>query len=310
MIRDQRAQNRGWTAFDLNVLRRLRFGSVIIPFTEKASLGHYLKRLDVRVTANDPLLSAYTRAESMIANDGERLTERDVEIVLDDAYVPGFKLANPSLENWFREIDAWWFDNVRRNIDRLATPMKRSIAASIAMSVGDYALSFNETTREIRQPLSTAFKRLWSIQPDPFTNDHLNNCSRKAPDDFIAENHGDLMFLRLPPAHSSSLKTFVGANAWAEEWLAGSDACWESTEAMLAGKLASPTETKSQYLHLVEESLSRATHIRKWAIAHVETGFIQTQDLVDTIASIRPVDTIYTKDFSELTGTKAVIITA
>lgn len=310
MIRDQRSQNRGWTAFDLNVLRRLRFSSVIIPFTEKASLGHYLKRLDVRVIANDPLHSSHTRAESSISNDAERLNERDIETVLDDAYVPGYKLSNPDLENWFREIDAWWFDNVRRNIDRLASQIKRSIAASIAMNVGDYALSFNETTREIRQPLSTVFKRLWSIQPEPFSNGHLNICSRKAPDDFIAENHADLMFLRLPQAHSTSLRTHIGTAAWAEEWLTGSADCWDSTESMIAGKLGSPTETKSQYLHLVEESLSRATHIRKWAIAHVETGFIQTQDLVDTIASIRPVDTIYTKDFSELTGTKAVIITA
>jgi hypothetical protein len=37
---------------------------------------------------------------------------------------------------------------------------------------------------------------------------------------------------------------------------------------------------------------------------------VTTQELVETIGSVRKVDTIYTKDFSELTGAKAVIITA
>ena len=71
-----------------------------------------------------------------------------------------------------------------------------------------------------------------------------------------------------------------------------------------------PVETKSQYLRLLEETLRTASHIKHWAISHVESGFISTQDLVEVIGKIRRVDTIFTKDFSELTGTKAVIITA
>jgi hypothetical protein len=56
--------------------------------------------------------------------------------------------------------------------------------------------------------------------------------------------------------------------------------------------------------------LQTAAHIKSWAISHVEDGAIGTQDIVETIGKIRRVDTIFTKDFSELTGTKAVIITA
>ena len=67
---------------------------------------------------------------------------------------------------------------------------------------------------------------------------------------------------------------------------------------------------RPQYLHLLEDTLRKASHIKNWAIAHVEAGFIQTQDIVETVARIRRVETIFTKDFSELAGTKAVIITA
>ena len=50
--------------------------------------------------------------------------------------------------------------------------------------------------------------------------------------------------------------------------------------------------------------------IPAWALAHVEDGSISTQDIVETVGNIRRVDAIYTKDFSELTGVKAVIVTA
>jgi hypothetical protein len=301
---------KSWLAFDLNVLRRLTFTSVLLPFTGGPALGAYLKRWNVRVMANDPLSSLSSRAIAEIANNGQRLTDDEVSVVLEDAYVPGYRLANPALATWFAETDAWWFDNVRRNIERLPTPMARAIAASIAMAVGDYALSFRDETRDLRQPLSNVFRRLWSVQPLPFDNGQVNSATNRNPDELLAETSADLMFLRLPSAHAQTTRTHLGRSAWREEWLRGSGDFWAELDASSAGKLGAATETKSQYLHLLDETLRRASHIRSWAIAHVESGFIQTQDIVETIAGIRRVDTVYTKDFSELTGAKAVIITA
>lgn len=301
---------RSWLAFDLNVLRRMKFSSVAMPFAEQAALGAYLKRWNARVMSNDPVQSVWARALAEIANNGQKLSPDEVNVVLDDAYVPGYRLKNPAIAAWFSEVDSWWFDNVRGNIDRLPSQMSQAIASTLAMAVGDYALSFTEHTRELRQPLSTVFRRLWSIQPDPVDNGQSNNCSNKNADDFLAETPAELMFLRLPAAHSSTLRVHLGRAAWREEWLRGGSEFWSTLESAMSGKLGAPTETKSQYLHLLEGTLRRATHIKNWAIAHVESGFIPTQDIVDTIAAIRRVETIYTKDFSELTGTKAVIITA
>ena len=301
---------KSWLAFDLNVLRRLTFDSVALPFTEQPGLGAYLKRWSVRVAANDPMQSAWTRSLAQIANATERLSADDVNVVLDDAYVPGYRLHNQALTAWFTETDSWWFDNVRQNIDRLQTPMSRAIASSIALATGDYVLSFKEDTRELRQPLSNVFRRLWSIQPEPFNNGQNNTCQNKNADEFIAEIPSDLIFLRLPAAHAQTKKTHLGSLAWREEWLRGGNDFWDDLESGLQGKLGAATETKSQYLHLLEETLHRASHIKNWAIAHVDDGFIQTQDITEMVAGIRRVDTVYTKDFSELTGTKAVIITA
>lgn len=301
---------KSWLAFDLSVLRRLRFSNTALPFTDQPALGAYLKRWGVQIFANHPLQSSWTRSISRISNSTDRLTADDVNLVLEDAYVPGYQLQNPSLLNWFSETDSWWFDNVRQNIARLRSPMVQAVASSLALATGDYVFSFRDETREFRQPLSNVFRRLWTTFPDPFDNGHDNPSINKNADDFIAETQAELMFLRLPSSHPQGAKAHLGRLAWREEWIRGGNGFWEELETVARGRLGAATETKSQYLHMLDETLRRASHMRIWAIAHVEDGFIQTQDIVETIGAIRRVDTVFTKDFTELTGTKAVIITA
>lgn len=302
---------RSWLAFELNVLRRMSFDSAAIPFSYSPALGTYLKRWNIRVAANDPLQSAWTKSVAAILNNSERLSAEDVNVVLEDAYVPRYKLHNGALRDWFNETDSWWFDNVRQNIDLLPTPISRAIASCIAMATGDYVLSFNEQTLELRQPLSNVFRRLWTIEADPVNNGQNNASQNKSAEAFLAETaHCDLMFLRLPHPHSQPMRNSMGKTAWREEWMRGGNDFWHDLDQSFAGKLGSATETKSQYLKLLEEVLLTAKHFDKWAIAHVEDGFMSTQEISEVIGRVRAVDTIYTKDFSELTGSKAVIITA
>lgn len=301
---------KSWLAFELNVLRRMKFESAALPLTPDPAIGAYLKRWSVRVAANDPMQSAWSQSVARILNSGDKLSSDEINVVLEDAYVPGWRLQNPALTAWFSETDAWWFDNVRRNIDKLSTPVAQAIASGIAMAAGQYVMSFTDQTRELRQPLSTAFRRLWSIEPEASHNGRNNTVHNKQADDFIVESFTDLLFLRLPNPHANSLKANLGRNAWREEWLRGGVDFWDDLESAHSGRLGTATETKSQYLRLLDETLKKASHIKLWAITHIEAGFITTQDIVDTISRIRRVDTVYTKDFSELTGTKAVIITA
>ena len=125
----QKVSPRSWLAFELNVLRRMKFASVTMPFSPDPALGAYLKRWDIRVAANDPMQSAWTKCVAQILNNGERLNEDEVNVVLEDAYVPGYRLTNAGLTTWFSETDAWWFDNVRHRIDRLTSPVSRAIAS-------------------------------------------------------------------------------------------------------------------------------------------------------------------------------------
>jgi hypothetical protein len=310
MLNKSTVTPKGWLAFELNVLRRMEFKSAALPLTGEPNLGMYLKRWGTRVLANDTMQWSSTKSVADIQNNSEVLSDDEITAVLEDVYVPGYKLRNPALRNWFNETDSWWFDNLRRNIDRIESPLKKAVAMSIGMGVGDYTLSFTEDTLELRQPLSNIFRRLASIRPQPVNNGQNNTCSNKDINGFVAENYCDLMVLRLPRAHNFGLKKSQGNKAWREEWIRENDEFWDLLESEQTGKLGTHIETKFQYLRLVEDILKTATHIENWAIAHVEDGFISTQDIVEVISNVRRVDTIFTKDFSELTGTKAVMISA
>lgn len=297
-----------WLAFELSILHRIQFGSIALPFTGDPSIGAYLKRRRVRVMANNILQADWYKAVFAIQNNTETFDEADVEQVLQDVYMPGFKLANPALLKWFSETDAWWFDNIRRNIETLESPAKRAAAISLTIAVGDYAHSFTEQTREFRQPLSHTFRRLATLLPKAVNNNQDNGCSNKNPEAFIAETTADLLFVRLPRAEIRS--HFDERGLWREEWVRGDGEFWPEFESGLAGALGSPVATKSQYLRMLDQCLDRASNKKQWALSHIDTGFVQAQEIADVIAKHRRVEAMYTKDFSELTGKKAVIITA
>lgn len=300
----------GWLHFELSVLKRLKFSSIALPFTGEPHLGTHLKRARVRVAANDPMIWAFTKATALIENDTEQLGEHEIETLLDDAYVPRDRMDNPGLLSWFNETDGWWFDNVRFNAERLESPYQRALALTIGMLVGDYVLSFSSDCLHLREPLSLSrmFKDFAATLPFHFEHSLRSKASNQDVRTFVAERrHTELLFLRLPGAAQHSARSPL---TWREEWLQGGNDFWDDFERNRAGKLGSRVQSKQQYLDLVDDLLRTASHLPAWAIAHTENGFISTDELLETIGQIRQVDSIYTKDFSDLLGVRAAIITA
>ena len=302
----------GWLGFELNVLRRLEFQSVALPLTGEPNLGLYLKRWNSRVLANDPAQWAWTKSQAFIENNSETLTEEDLDTILDDAYVPRNYFHNPTLLTSFNETDAWWFDNVRTNAERLSSPYKRALALSLGMAAGDYVFSFNLDTRDLRQPLSLSnvFRRAWSILQRPVNNGQRNAGSNLPVKNFLAELYEvDLVFLRLPRMARAVDSRNTRVLTWREEWLRQGRNSGEPARDR-GGKLTAHVETKEQYLGLVEDLLQTAAHLPSWAIEGVSDGFVSKDELVECVGNARRIDAVYTKDFSELLGTQSVIITA
>jgi adenine-specific DNA-methyltransferase len=302
----------GWLNFELSVLRRLKFSSVALPFTGEPDLSVQLKRWQIRVAANDSMTWAFTKATALVENDSERLMDEDIDALVEDAYVPRERLDNPALSKWFNETDAWWFDNVRFNAERLESPYKRATALTLGMMVGDYVLSFTEDSRHLREPLSLSrmFRRFAETFGHPVESSLLSKATRQDVRAFVAERrHTELLFLRLPaPGQPTSSRQTPFA--WREEWMLGGDDFWEDLERTRAGRLGSRVQSKKQYLGFVEDLLETAAHIPAWAIAHVENGFISSDELTDIVSRVRKIDAIYSKDFSDLLGVRASIISA
>lgn len=302
----------GWLAFELSVLRRLKFLSVALPFTGEPELIVQLKNWRIRVAANDPMIWSYTKAFALVENNSEKLNEADLELLLDDAYIPRDKIANAALLKWFNETDAWWFDNVRFNAEHLE-PFKRALALTAAMMVGDYVLSFNEQTRRLREPfaLSDTFRRMLACLPEPHDNSMRNKTSNQGVRNFVAErHHTDLLFLRLPTPITLGAAARDPLETWREEWLRGGDDFWIDVERSQKALLGSRVQSKQQYLGFVEDLLRSASHIPTWAIAHTENGFISNEELVDKVGRVRKVSTIYSKDFSDMLGVRASLLVA
>ena len=287
----------GWLGFELSVLHRLKFKSVALPLAGEPGLGVYLKRWNARVAANDPAQWAWIKSQAFIENNCERLTEADLEIVLDDAYVPRNYFRNPTLLTWFNETDAWWFDNVRANV---------------GMGVGDYVFSFNLDTRDLRQPLSLSnvFRRVWHTLMPPVNNLRKNSSSNQSARSFLAETQNtELLFMRLPRPTRATDSRNARVLTWREEWIRQGKGFW-SDLSKDRNKLDAYVETKEQYLGLIEDLMQTAAHLPQWAIEAVSDGFVTTDELAECVSNTRKIDAIYTKDFSELLGIKAVIITA
>jgi len=302
----------GWLAFELGVLRRLKFASVALPFTGEGDICIRLKNWNVRVAANDPMLWSYTKAFALIENNTEHLNEDDLNTLLDDAYVPRDKLENSALLKWFNETDAWWFDNLRFNAEHLES-YKRALALTAGMMTGDYVLSFNEQTRNLRTPFSLpdVFRRVLACLPAPQDNGMRNQSSNQDVRNFVAErHHTDLLFLRLPVPITQATSTRDPIGTWREEWLRGSDDFWVDLERARGARLGSRVQSKQQYLGFVEDLLRTASHIPTWAIAHTENGFISNEELVEKIGRVRKVSSIYAKDFSDMLGIRASLIIA
>ena len=293
--------NKRWLGFELNILRRLKFTSIAIPFAGSANLDWYLKFWGKEVYSNDLCQSAAAISRAYVENAGETLRDEEIDQLLDEIYVPGHQLHNPALSRYWSEIDAVWFDNLRERIDQLDSPYTRALAIAHGLRVGEYARSFTPRTIGLRQPLSLVFRRFCQQQRRVVDNGRRNQSTNLEALDFITGLRADAMFVRFPgPGGLAAWSQQAGE--WREVWVQRDAAAWEQLVSSQHGKLGDRVLSKERYLDLITRFLSEAKSIPVWAISHTEDGFLATGELAARIGRIRRLETIYHKDFSEVVG--------
>jgi hypothetical protein len=299
--------NRRWLGFELSVLRRFKFSSVVIPFAGEPDLDWYLKFWGKQILSNDLCQWAWWMSRALVENQGEALTEDDVSLILNEAYLPRRRLHNPSLNRAMSEIDALWFDNVWLNIQQIENEHRRALAITNALRVGDYVFSFRPETSELKRSLSDVFVSMWRRQRQVVNNGQTNYSVNREAHDFIRGARADLMFARFPrPEGLAALRR--GIAGWRETWVRGTADDWEALIINQRGKLGDYVMSKEHYLQLIGNFLARAKHIPKWAIAHTEDGFLTAAEIGDVISRFRRIEVTYHKDFSDVVGGRNTFI--
>lgn len=288
-----------YAAFELSVLHRLEFKSVAIPANGDPYVAAFLKRRGIAVSTNDLSQADWYRSIALVQNDSEHLDESDLALILENAYEPRAELSNPLLGGIFGPVDAIWFDNVRQNLERIDSNLKFALAADLVFRVGQYVRSFDSYTRHFRQPLSRVFRDLHRRLEPPKPSAISARASAVNPAEFVAESRGNLLFLRL-----NTLFAAGGSEPdWREIWLFGRDAKPFSA-------LRERFTSRSGFFAYVASLLDRASHFDKWALSFIDNGFFTTSEITDFLANLRNVSAVYSKDFSEFAGHRAIIVTA
>jgi HD domain-containing protein len=277
--------------FEASVLRQIDFRSIALPFCGTARLDWYLKTWGRHIFANDPRASSATIARAIFETQ-EALAEAQIASIVEDVYIPRTRLTNPELRRWFSETDAWWMDNLRRNIDSIQDHTLRAQALMIGMQTGDYALSFDEQTRDLRLPLTALFWRL-AGRAVAVVGHPANRAFHMPADEFIKHARADLLFLRLPSSQPGAGESKFD---WKESWVLQSSERPEQLR-QLAG-----VDSRHSYLMMVDRLLRPASHINTWAIGYQELGLATAQDVLDVIKEHRHVRATYSKDVTEVAG--------
>jgi HD domain len=282
--------------FQASVLRQLEFRSIAVPFWSEVRLDWYLKAWGKIIYANDSRTwaGAMARANVEAVNP---LGEETITRILEDVYIPGTKLANPELRRWFSETDAWWMDNLRRNIESLEDQVMRAQALTLGLQTGDYALSFNEKTLELRRPLTTVFWRLAGrALAGPAAQPH-NRVFNQPAEEFIKQARADLLYLRTPSSQAEQGGA-QARSAWRETWIKGQ----QVDEPASISRKGAPPQSKQSYLAMLDRLFRAATYFKRWAVEYQEPELATAQDIVELIKEYRSVKATYSKDVTEVVG--------
>ncbi|HYP27097.1 MAG TPA: HD domain-containing phosphohydrolase [Blastocatellia bacterium] len=291
-----RYNNKTLLGFEASVLRQLDFRSIAIAFSGWARIDWYLKAWNKVIISNDP--RTWAAAASRAAVEAETpLAEEQISMLLEDVYVPGTRLGNPSLRQWFGETDAWWMDNLRRNIAAIEDETLRAQALVLGLQTGDYALSFDEETRDLKRPLTTVF---WRLAGRAITGSrgHSNNRSHNEPvEEFARHARADLFYIMLPSAHADGGDSENRAR-WRESWVRGT----QDFEPDDTHYLMTVPQSKKSYLSMADRLLRSASHIKTWAVGYQEPGLASARDISELIEEHRPIRATYSKDLTEVAG--------
>lgn len=190
------------------IVRSYNVSSVLDAFAGSNCVSYELKKGGIKVTTNDFLKFSYQIAKAIIENNKEKLTNKDVYILLKDNRKRGSFIQDTFTGLYYSDEENKFLDNLWANIQKLNNQYKRSIAlASIHRACmkrrprGIFAYTgfrYDDGRRDLKKNLKEHFlEAIIEWNNSIFDNGKLNRSFNKDIFDLNVEFH-DLIYFDPP----------------------------------------------------------------------------------------------------------------
>src|ERR1035437_3861369 len=118
--------------FILHNIEKLKFSRALDAFSGSACVAYALKNTGAEVHANDFLRFAFHIAKATVENNATKLTEKDIALLLKKNPKAQTFIQDKFNALYFEPMDNQFIDNLWANLERLPSPIKRSLALAAA----------------------------------------------------------------------------------------------------------------------------------------------------------------------------------
>lgn len=116
-----------------NSIKDLEFNTALDAFSGSGCVSYMLKQKGIEVYSNDFMSFSSKISKALIENSKDKITDEEIKLLLKKNSKAGNFITTTFDEIYFLKEDNIFLDNLRANIDLLATPEKKAIAlASIS----------------------------------------------------------------------------------------------------------------------------------------------------------------------------------
>lgn len=109
-------------------IKQFEFNTALDSFSGSGCVSYMLKQKGIEVYSNDFMSFSANISKALVENSTVRLTDEDLEILLQKNNISGNFISITFDEIYFEKEDNKFLDNLRANIELLDNPIKKSIA--------------------------------------------------------------------------------------------------------------------------------------------------------------------------------------
>ena len=269
-------------------------GSIFDAFSGGSSIGFEAKKRGLRVFSNDVLKINYHLASSLVQNKQDILDDKDIEIIFDGKPLKGFMYKNYA-EVFFFEDECMELDRYRKNIDKLSSEYKKSMAFTLIrramvrkMPYSRFNLNWDKIKQLRDEEYSYAkykrkrayhnesfkthfIKNLQDYNEAIFDNDKENVAYNADVFNLLSSVKADLIYL--DPPYTGTMNNYFGFYGLVDEYI----------ESKKLKPFANNFTDKKVSLEIFDKLFSNLSNFKYWFLSYNNNSHPSKDELLEII---------------------------